>query len=126
LSLPGGEFRWPTDAVFHDGEFIDTEDNFRTSSDPDQPWDNARVKEWEANTFAAALLMPENLVCLKWAEIDDVEGITSWFQVSRQAMTIRLHAAKGSRQCAHQGLILLVYGWLRAPATILICSLRRS
>jgi Zn-dependent peptidase ImmA (M78 family) len=73
-----------------EGEFIDTEDNFRTVADPDQPWDDARVKEWEANVFGAALLMPERLVRSKWLEIHDVDGLASWFQVSRQAMAIRL------------------------------------
>ena len=75
-----------------EGEFIDNEDNFRTTNDPDQPWNDARRKEWEANVFASALLMPERAVRKKWAEIQDVDGASSFFQVSRQAMTLRLGA----------------------------------
>jgi Zn-dependent peptidase ImmA (M78 family) len=79
LHLVGGE-----------GEFIDDDDTFRTTADPDRPWDEARVKEWEANVFAASFLMPEDLVRSQWAEITDVDGMAHWFQVSGQAMAIRL------------------------------------
>jgi Zn-dependent peptidase ImmA (M78 family) len=76
----------------HDGEFIDDADNLRTVADPDAAWTPERRKEWEANLFAAALLMPADLVRKKWAEIRDLEGIAHWFQVSPQAMAYRLEA----------------------------------
>jgi hypothetical protein len=34
--------------------------------------------------------MNEDLVRSKWPEIRDVEGMAAWFQVSVQAMAIRL------------------------------------
>lgn len=73
-----------------DQEFIDNADNFRTTIDPDAAWTPSRRQEWEANVFAAALLMPEALVRQKWAEIGDPEGMARWFQVSQSAMNIRL------------------------------------
>jgi Zn-dependent peptidase ImmA (M78 family) len=79
LHLAGGE-----------GEFIDDIDNFRIPVDPETAWTESRRKEWEANTFAAALLMNEALVRRKWPEIQDVDGMARWFQVSEPAMAIRL------------------------------------
>ncbi|WP_186363415.1 ImmA/IrrE family metallo-endopeptidase [Rhizobium binxianense] len=73
-----------------EGEFIDTQDNFRTIQDPDTPWDDVRRAEWEANVFAAALLMPKEAVVRAWKEIADPEGMAAFFQVSQQAMTFRL------------------------------------
>lgn len=73
-----------------DAEFIDNADNFRSTVDPDAGWTDRRRREWEANTFAAALLMPEGLVRRRWSEIRDPEGMARWFQVSRPAMDIRL------------------------------------
>lgn len=79
LHLAGGE-----------GEFIDDADNFRIPVEPDAAWTKERREEWEANVFAAALLMDEALVRKVWPEIRDVEGMARWFQVSQQAMAIRL------------------------------------
>ncbi|NKJ03853.1 ImmA/IrrE family metallo-endopeptidase [Rhizobium sp. SG741] len=73
-----------------EGEFIDTQDNFRTVQDPDTPWDDTRRAEWEANVFAAALLMPREAVLRAWKEIGDPDGMAAYFQVSRQAMALRL------------------------------------
>lgn len=73
-----------------EGEFIDTQDNFRTVQDPDTPWDSVRRAEWEANVFAAALLMPRDAILRAWKEIADPEGMAAFFQVSQQAMTLRL------------------------------------
>lgn len=73
-----------------EGEFIDNADNFRTTFDPEEGWNEKRQKEWEANTFASALLMDAELVRKMWPEIADPEGMAMWFQVSRQAMEIRL------------------------------------
>lgn len=73
-----------------DGEFVDSADNFRTRADPDADWMPERRREWEANVFASALLMPAPLVRRMWPEIRSVEGMARWFQVSLQAMTYRL------------------------------------
>jgi Zn-dependent peptidase ImmA (M78 family) len=73
-----------------EGEFIDDADNFRVPVDPDATWTIQRRQEWEANVFAAALLMNEDLVRRKWLEIQDLDGVARWFQVSQQAMAIRL------------------------------------
>lgn len=73
-----------------DGEFVDDADDFRTVPDLDSNWTPERRREWEANVFAAALLMEEGLVKRMWPEILDVEGMAAWFQVSVQAMAIRL------------------------------------
>jgi Zn-dependent peptidase ImmA (M78 family) len=73
-----------------DKEFIDNADNFRTPIDPEATWTPERRQEWEANAFAAALLMPEKLIRQKWAEIADPDGMARWFQVSPTAMGYRL------------------------------------
>ena len=73
-----------------DVEFIDNADSFRTPVGPDAEWTPQRRREWEANQFAAALLMPEPLIRELWSQIRDVEGMAKWFQVSRDAMGIRL------------------------------------
>jgi Zn-dependent peptidase ImmA (M78 family) len=73
-----------------EGEFIDDADNFRVPVEPDTAWTEERRQEWEANVFAAALLMNERLVRRMWPEIRDIEGMARWFQVSQQAMAIRL------------------------------------
>ncbi len=74
-----------------DIEIIDTHDNFRAAEVPyDKTWNEERRIEWEANTFAAALLMNENLVREKW-EICKEPNILAWmFQVSTTAMLVRL------------------------------------
>ena len=46
--------------------------------------------EWEANWFAAALLMPESDVKSAWNNTADVDYIASRFGVSRAAATVRL------------------------------------
>lgn len=74
-----------------DSQFIDTEDNFRANEMPDETnWSDERQKEWEANTFAAALLMNKELILMKWKESTDPAFLAWSFQVSPTAMTIRL------------------------------------
>lgn len=73
-----------------DVEHIDTSDNFRTVLEPDAHWTEDRRREWEANAFAAALLMPSDLVQRVWPEVRDLDGMAAWFQVSPKAMAIRL------------------------------------
>ena len=77
-----------------DVEFIDNADSFRTVADPDAAWTTRRRQEWEANQFAAALLMPASLVRQKLSEIQDLEGLARWFQVSQDAMAIRLQTLR--------------------------------
>lgn len=76
----------------HDGDFVDTSDNLRTIADPDAAWTAERRMEWEANVFASALLMEEELVRRKWEEIGELEGLARWFQVSMPAMAYRLES----------------------------------
>lgn len=73
-----------------DVEFIDNADNFRSTVEPGAEWTAERQREWEANVFAAELLMPAELVRKRWAHIRDAEGLSRWFQVSRSAMDLRL------------------------------------
>lgn len=73
-----------------DYEIVDTEDNFRSNTISNDEWTNERRMEWEANAFAAALLMDEELVRNEWEQIKDI-GMLAWkFQVSEGAMAIRL------------------------------------
>jgi len=73
-----------------DVEFIDTEDNFRTTGLPDDNWTLERRREWEANAFAAALLMNEKLVRDEWQSSKDPANLAWKFQVSPPAMLYRL------------------------------------
>lgn len=74
-----------------DAEYIDTIDNFRsTESLVEEGWTTERRAEWEANTFAAALLMNEALVREKWATTKDPNLLAFMFQVSATAMVVRL------------------------------------
>jgi Zn-dependent peptidase ImmA (M78 family) len=74
-----------------DGEYVDREDNFRTTGVPEEAdWSPERKKEWEANAFAAALLMDESLVREKWQDCKDPITLSWMFQVSTTAMMVRL------------------------------------
>jgi Zn-dependent peptidase ImmA (M78 family) len=74
-----------------DAEFVDNDDNFRTNETIDvSSWTEERVREWEANTFASALLMNRELVLAKWQETNDINYLAWVFQVSQPAMSIRL------------------------------------
>ena len=74
-----------------DGEFSDTQDNFRTAEEPyDDTWGLERTREWEANTFAAALLMNEDMLRDKWRTCKDPTHLAWMFQVSVTAMVVRL------------------------------------
>jgi Zn-dependent peptidase ImmA (M78 family) len=78
-----------------DQEFIDTEaDLFRTSDEASDDWTPERRQEWEANVFAAELLMPADLVRSTWASLPEsgrtVAALARFFQVSETAMAIRL------------------------------------
>lgn len=47
-------------------------------------------KEFEANSFAAALLMPKEKVTQVWNDLRDVDDVADVFQVSKRAASIRL------------------------------------
>jgi Zn-dependent peptidase ImmA (M78 family) len=73
-----------------DGEFVDQEvDILREegTGDLDSPRTSQEV---EANQFAAALLMPAELVKREWPKYQSIEGMARRFQVSWQAMGIRI------------------------------------
>jgi len=77
------------------GEFVDTQvDLFR---DTDSDSTERRIEafsglnaEVQANQFAAALLMPEELVRSVFKETKNVESLARLFNVSEEAMAIRL------------------------------------
>lgn len=74
-------------------EITDTRINFRAAEKltPDLRWTDQRRMEWEANIFAAALLMDESLVRRATGEQSfRVADLALDFQVSAQAMEIRL------------------------------------
>lgn len=80
-----------------DLEIADTEDDFFRTGEPEsKAWSQRRQIEFEANAFAAALLMPQRLVAEFWERIPErernVEVMASIFQVSQASMGIRLQA----------------------------------
>jgi Zn-dependent peptidase ImmA (M78 family) len=74
-----------------ESDFVDTPDNYRSTGLPEeQEWTPERRREWEANTFASALLMPASIVREQWELCKDT-AILAWkFQVSITAMAVRL------------------------------------
>jgi Zn-dependent peptidase ImmA (M78 family) len=69
------------------GEFVDNiTDLFRGDFEIEE----GDKKEIEANYFAAALLMNEELIRLKWPQYKDIDSMANLFKVSREAMSIRL------------------------------------
>jgi len=74
-----------------DGEFIDKEVNlFRQPKGDPNGWTPVQRAEYQANMFAAALLMPEDAVQKAWDETASLERLAREFNVSEQAMGIRL------------------------------------
>lgn len=69
------------------GNFVDSEVLFRHGIVSDSA---ESKKEIEANQFAASLLMPEDLVEQEWERCYSITRMSSTFQVSLQAMEIRL------------------------------------
>ena len=75
------------------GEGVNDNKAYRTSSHAE--YYNSSIKpyhETEANKFAASLLMPENLVIKMWNENNGIDKMAENFQVSKDAMTIRLNS----------------------------------
>jgi Zn-dependent peptidase ImmA (M78 family) len=76
-------------------EIIDTEgDFFRTSDAPAPTWNPERRREYEANAFAAELLMPRELIISSWNALSGpgrtIARMAGMFQVSEEAMGYRL------------------------------------
>ncbi|HUY90697.1 MAG TPA: ImmA/IrrE family metallo-endopeptidase [Pirellulales bacterium] len=71
--------------------FVDPELNLFRSKPPDQKTPAERVREIQANMFAAALLMPEELVRQQLQATNDLPRLASVFQVSHSAMGNRLN-----------------------------------
>ncbi len=77
-----------------DGEFVDREVDLFRFNDPSEitgSGDSHRKMEVQANQFAAALLMPRNMVEEKFkAGITDLANLAHLFRVSEEAMGYRL------------------------------------
>ncbi len=74
-----------------DGEFVDGEANlFRQPQDDQQDITPDRRREIQANMFAAALLMPEEAVRAEWNRLRSVDALARKFNVSEEAMGIRV------------------------------------
>lgn len=71
-------------------EIVDTEDNFRSTDIIEHGWSEERKMEWEANIFAAALLMDGEMIKKEWKNENDLRMMAWKFQVSESAMAIRL------------------------------------
>ena len=74
-----------------DGEMVDhNADLFRVSEYATNDITLERRREIEANQFAAALLMPEQLVMKVWPDYLSVSEMARLFQVSEEAMGYRI------------------------------------
>lgn len=73
--------------LLSDGEFVDKKvDLFRDAEGGDQ----SKKIEVQANQFAAALLMPPELVKIEYQKNNDVSDLARKFNVSEEAMGYRL------------------------------------
>jgi len=78
-----------------DGDFIDTKlDLFRDQENPIGSYDEVKKREIEANQFAAALLMPMQLVTEYYKSNPSLDEMARIFNVSEEAMGIRLNTLK--------------------------------
>lgn len=69
------------------------DDNRAYRSEPHGRFHNTNItrsEETEANQFAAAILMPADILRREWQNNRDVEALAKKFQVSKRAMEIRL------------------------------------
>jgi Zn-dependent peptidase ImmA (M78 family) len=74
-----------------DGEFVDGEENlFRQPKGDPNSWTPDQRREYQANMFAAALLMPEQAVRKAWGAQIALDQMARLFNVSEQAMGIRI------------------------------------
>lgn len=79
--------------LLEDGEIIDTEiDLFRFETNDTDNEDSLKYREIQANQFAAALLMPEDLLRDYFDRgINDLKDLADLFKVSQEAMGYRLN-----------------------------------
>lgn len=79
--------------LFEDGEIVDTEiDLFRFETNSNNSQDQIRIREIQANQFAAAILMPAGLVKKYFHdESSELEVLAGLFKVSEEAMGYRLN-----------------------------------
>lgn len=76
-----------------DGEIVDSHtDMFRDKEPVGGPISELRLREIQANWFAASLLMPEGFVRSEWAKNSNVSHLAKVFNVSEEAMGYRLDA----------------------------------
>lgn len=74
-----------------DGEMIDRDTNFfRVNEYASKEITQERLKEIEANQFAAALLMPERLIRQSWQDRPSISKLARLFQVSEETMGYRI------------------------------------
>lgn len=74
-----------------DGEFADHEaDLFRMEPGEEVQATAPRQREVEANRFAAALLMDEELVRSQWGKVGSMKAMSRLFNVSESAMGYRI------------------------------------
>jgi Zn-dependent peptidase ImmA (M78 family) len=79
--------------LLEDGEIIDKRvDMFREREPSGGLISEQRLKEIQANWFAAALLMPEDLVRAEWQKNPNIRNMARAFNVSEEAMGYRLDA----------------------------------
>ena len=77
--------------LIEDGEFVDGDaDLFRQPPESGEELSEERWREIQANMFAAALLMPEDEVREAWLRLRSIGAMARLFNVSEQAMGIRL------------------------------------
>ncbi len=75
-----------------EGEFVDTiQDLMRDYSNASNHVDENKKMEIQANQFAAALLMPKDLVDEYYKKNNDLDFLSKCFNVSKEAMAIRLN-----------------------------------
>lgn len=76
--------------LHEDGEFVDTQvDLFRDATAGQKEW-QSKMEEVQANQFAAALLMPSELLKSVYNDVRETEALARIFKVSQEAMAIRL------------------------------------
>lgn len=77
--------------LHEDGEIVDRRaDMFREKEPNVSSWNDKRGREVQANWFAAALLMPAELVTEEWGRNPSVRHLARLFNVSEEAMGYRL------------------------------------
>ena len=77
--------------LLEDGEIVDKRaDMFREKEPVDGTLSEVRIREIQANWFAAALLMPAELVRVEWERKPSLRHMAELFNVSEEAMGYRL------------------------------------